>query len=82
MRHFPPAKLKLDAHFVSPVEKLFAVSNFGQVIVIVDVNAKLDFFQLLARRFLVFLLLGDVVTEFSEIDNFADGRIGRGRYFD
>jgi hypothetical protein len=82
VRHFSAAKLQLDAHFVSPVQKFFAVPDFRQVIVIVDVNAELDFLELRAGRPFVFVVLGKVVTEFSERDDFADRRIGRRRNFD
>jgi hypothetical protein len=50
--------------------------------VIVDVYPELDFLQLRPGSFLVLLLLGNVVTELSEIDDFADRRIGGGRNFD
>ena len=49
---------------------------------IVDVYPELDLLQLRPGRFLVLLLLGDVVTELSEIDDFADRRVGGGRDFD
>ena len=39
-------------------------------------------FSLVPDGLLVLLLLGDVVTELSEIDDFADRRIGRGRDLD
>ena len=42
---------------------------------IVDVDPKFDLFQLRPGRPLIFLLLRDVVPEFSEIDDLADGRI-------
>jgi hypothetical protein len=50
--------------------------------VIVDVHPELDFLELGSGGLLVFFLLGDVVSEFSEIDDLADGRVRRGRDFD
>jgi hypothetical protein len=51
------------------------VANLRQVIVVVDVDPKFDLLQLRPGRLLIFLLLRNVVTEFSEIDDLADGRI-------
>src|SRR5204863_9710839 len=62
--------------------KFFAVTNFGQIIVFVDVYPKFDFLELGPRRPFVFLLLGDVVAKLAEIDNFADWRISCRRDFD
>jgi hypothetical protein len=50
--------------------------------VLVDVYAKLDFFQFCPGRLLVLVLLGNVVTEFPESDNFTNRWIRRGRDFD
>ena len=52
------------------------MSDFRQVIMVVDVDPKFDFLQLGSGRLLVLLLLRDVVTELSEIDDLADGRVG------
>ena len=82
MRHFAAAKLQLHPHLVPLVEKLFAVPDLRQVIVIVDVYPELDFLQLGSGRLFILLLLGDVVTELSEIDDLADRRVGGWRDFD
>jgi hypothetical protein len=82
MRHFAAAKLKLHSHLVPFVEKLFPVAYFCQVIVVVDVNAKLDFLEFGAGGPLVLVVLGNVVTEFPERDDFANRGIGRGRDLD
>src|ERR1043166_2195787 len=82
VRHFAAAELELDPDLVPLVEKLFAVPDLGQVIVVVDVYAEFDFLELGSRRPLVLLLLRDVVTEFSEIDDFTDRGVGRGRNLD
>jgi len=50
--------------------------------VLVDVNAKLDFLKFRAGRLFIFRVLGNVVSELSEIDNLADRRICGGRDFD
>ena len=71
MRHLAAAKLQLHPHLIPLVQKSFAMADLGQVIVIVDVNPELDLLQLGSRRFLVLLLLRNVVTEFSEIDDLA-----------
>ena len=49
---------------------------------LVDVNAEFDFLQFRAGWLLIFRVLGNVVSELSEIDNLAHRRIGRGRDFD
>jgi len=82
MRHFPAAKLQLDPDFISAIEEFFAVTDFCQIIVVVDINAKLEFFQLRAGRSLVSLVLGNIVSEFSERDDFANRRIRGGRDLD
>ena len=81
MRHFATAKLQLHAHFVAPVEKFLAVANLRQIIVIVDVDPKLDLLQPRTPGSAIPLVLGKIVTEFAEGDDFADRRVGRGRHF-
>ncbi len=46
VRHFPTAKLQLNTHLVAAVEEFFGVPDFRQIIVLVDVNAELNFLQL------------------------------------
>ena len=58
------------------------MTDFRQIIVIVDVDPKLNFFQLRASRSFVFLLFGNIVAELSERHDLANWRIGRGRDFD
>jgi hypothetical protein len=58
------------------------VTDFRQVIVVVDIDAKLDFLQLRAPRSLVPLMLGNVVSEFSKRDNFTNRRVRRWRNLD
>jgi hypothetical protein len=50
--------------------------------VVVDIDAKLELFQLRACRSLVSLMLGNIVSEFSERDDFANRRTRRGRNLD
>jgi hypothetical protein len=50
--------------------------------VVVDINAKLEFFELRAGRSFVPLVLGNIVSEFSKRDDFANRRIRRGRNLD
>jgi hypothetical protein len=82
VRHFATAKLKLDPDFIAALEKFLAVPNLGQIIVLVDIDAKLDLLQLRTAGSFIFVVLGKIVTEFSERNDFADGRIGSGRHFD
>src|SRR5205085_6797099 len=82
VRHFPAAKLQLHAHLVAAVEELLAVADFREVIVVVDVYPELDLFQFRPGSLLILILLGDVVTELSEIDDLADRRVRRGRDLD
>jgi len=82
MGHLAAAKLQLHPDFVSSIEKFFGVADFRQVIVIVDVNPELYFLQLCAGRLLIFLVLRDVITELSEVDDFANRRISGGSDFD
>jgi hypothetical protein len=58
------------------------VPDFRQIIVLVDVNAELDFLQFRAGRLFIFRVFGNVVSELSEIDNLAHRRIRGGRDFD
>ena len=55
--------------------------DFGQIIMLVDVHAKLDFLQFRAGRFSILGVLGNIVSELSEIDDLADRRTGGGRDF-
>jgi hypothetical protein len=82
MRHFPAPKLQLYPNFISSIEEFFTVTNFRQIIVIVDVNPEFKFFQLRARRSSVPLVFGDIVSEFSERNDFANRRICRRRNLD
>ena len=82
MRHFPAPKLQLYPNFISSIEEFFTVTNFRQIIVIVDVNPEFKFFQLRARRSSVPLVFGDIISEFSERDDFANRRICRRRNLD
>ena len=82
MRHFAATKLKLDTYLIAFIEEFFAVANFCEVIVVVDVYPKLDFLQLRPGRLFVLVVLGEVVAKFAERDNFAHRRICRGRDFD
>ena len=77
MRHFAAAELKLHTDFVAAFEKLFAMANFRQVIMLVDVHPELELLQLGAGGFLVLLLFGNIVTEFSERDDFTNRRVRR-----
>jgi hypothetical protein len=72
----------LDPDFISSIEEFFAVTDFCQIIVLVDINPKLEFFQLRACRSLVSLMLGNIVSEFSKRDDFANRRIRGGRNLD
>jgi len=42
VRHFATAKLKLDPTLLPRSEKFLAVPNLGQIIVLVDIDPKLD----------------------------------------
>ncbi len=82
MRHFPAPKLELHPNFVASIEEVFAVTDFRQVIVIVDVNAKFNFLQPRASGSFVLLVFGNVVAKFPERDDFANWRVCRRRNFD
>ena len=82
VRHFAAAELQLNTHLVAAVQEFFGVPDFRHVIVLVDVNAELDFLQFRAGWLLIFRVFGNVVSELSEIDNLAHRRIRRGRDFD
>lgn len=56
--------------------------DFCQVIVLVDVNAELDFLEFRTGRLLILRMFGNVVSELSEIDNLAHRRMSGGRDFD
>ena len=58
------------------------MTDFRQVIVIVDVNAKFNFLQPRASGSFVLLVFGNVVAKFPERDDFANWRIRRRRDFD
>ena len=51
--------------------------HLGQIIVLVDVDSKLDFLQLRSGRSFILGLFGDIVPEFSKVDDLADRRGGR-----
>jgi len=74
--------LQLNTHLVAAIQKFFGVPDFGHVIMLVDVNAELDFLQFRPGRLFIFGMFGNVVSELSEIDNLAHRRIRRGRDFD
>jgi hypothetical protein len=82
MRHFAATELKLHPDFIAALEKFLAVADLGQIIVLVDVNAKLDLLQLRTAGSFIFVVLGKIVTEFSERNDFADRRVGGRRHFD
>jgi len=50
--------------------------DLGQIIVIVDVNAKLNFFKLRAAWLAILVVLGKIVTELSKRNDFSNWRIG------
>jgi len=79
---FTATELKLDTHFVALIEKFFAVSQFGFVIVLADVHAELDFLKLAGGLLLLFVLLGNLVLELSEIYDSTNGWYGGGRDLD
>ena len=76
MCHFAATKLQLHPHFISPIQEFFAVPDFRQIIVIVDVNPKFDFLQSRASWLFILGLLGNIVSELSKIDDFAHRRGG------
>jgi len=82
MGHFPAPKLELHPNFVASIEEVFAVPDFRQVIVIVDVNPKFNFLQPRASGSFVLLVFGNVVTKFPERDDFANWRVCRRRNLD
>jgi hypothetical protein len=74
MCHLTAAKLQLYTHFVSALQKFFAVADLSQVIMFIDVYPEFDFLELRSRRPSIFLVLGEIVTEFSQGNDFADWR--------
>jgi len=46
--------LKLDPDFIAALEKFLAVPNLGQIIVLVDIDPKLDLLQLRTAGFFIF----------------------------
>ena len=56
--------------------------DFRQIIVLVDVNAELNFLQFRTARIFIFRVFGNVLSELSKIDDLAHRRTGRGRDFD
>jgi hypothetical protein len=50
--------------------------------VLVDVDPELDLLKPRATRLFVLVVLGKIVTELSERNDFADRRVGGGRDFD
>ena len=80
--HFASTELKLDPDFIAALEKFLAVADLGQIIVLVDVDAKLDLFQLRAAGFFILVVLGKIITKFSERNDFADRWVRGGRDFD
>ena len=82
MGHFAAAKLQLHTHLVPPIQEFFAVPDFCQVIVLVDVYAKLNFLQFRAGRLFVLGVFGNVVSEFSKVDDLAHRRSGCWRDLD
>ena len=82
MRHLATAKLQLHAYLIPSIQEFFAVPDFRQVIVLVYVHSKLNFLQFRAGRPFVLGVLGNVVSELSEIDDLAHRRSGRRRNLD
>ena len=74
--HFAATELELDFHLVALVEKVLRMPNLGEVVVGVDIHPELDFLHLADRMFLFLLLLRQVVAEFPEIHDTANGRLG------
>jgi hypothetical protein len=52
------------------------MSDLGEIVVLVNVHAKLDLLHLAGSVLSFLLLLGEVVAEFSEIHNPADRWLG------
>ena len=73
--HFPATKLELEFYLVPLVEELLSVADLYHVVMRINIYPKLDLFELGTRRPSIFILLGEIVAVFAEIDNFADGRI-------
>ena len=82
MGHLAPPELQLHPDLIPPVKKLFGVPDFGQIIVVIDVYPEFDLLQFGPSSLPVFLMFGDVVAEFSEIDDLANRWNRRGRDFD
>ncbi len=82
MRHFATSELKLNPDFIAALEKFFAMADLGQIIVLVDVDAKLDLLQPGTAGFFIFVVLGEIVTEFPERNDFANWRISGRSDFD
>ena len=79
--HFASTKLQLDFDFVALVEEFLGMLDLGHVVVLVDVDAKFHLFEFGGMGFFVLLLLGQLVTVFTEIDDAADGRFRIRRNF-
>src|SRR5690606_15202738 len=69
-------------YLVSRIEKGFGPAHLRDVIVLVDIDPALDLFDRARRVLLFLLLLGEVITEFSEMHDPANRRLCFRCHFD
>ncbi len=74
--HLASSELELHAHFIASIEELFAVPDFGLVVVLIDVHAELDLLELCGGVLAILLLFCEFVFELAEVDDATDGRVG------
>ncbi len=80
--HLAAAELELDPDLVCLVEELFTVAQLGDVVVLVDIDPKLDFLEFRSAVLGGVVLLGRLVFEFAVIDDSANWGSCHRRYLD
>src|ERR1700751_2788720 len=81
MTEFAPAKLELRLYLVTLLQEFLGMAHLDHVIVRIDIDSELDFFEFRSRRLPVLVLLREIVAIFAEIYDLTYWRICARGYF-
>ena len=74
--HFATTELKMHFDLIPLVQEILGMPDFGEVVVLINIDAEFDLLDLANNVLLFFFLLGEIVAELTEVHDPTNGRLG------